>query len=89
MQLLRELLTGHTHQTRVGLLLSSVTQLLSGVVQGSGIGPRLFLSYINELAEILGHVGINVKLFADDVKLYMQIVNSCDTAKLQHALDLY
>ena len=89
LQWLREFLTGCTHQTRVRFSLSSVTQLLSGVVQGSGIGPLLFLSYINQLAEILGHVGINVKLFADDVKLYMQIVNSCDTAKLQHALDLY
>jgi len=69
--------------------LSSVIQLLSGVVQGSGIGPLLFLSYrpINELAEILGRAGVNVKLFADDVKLYMQIVSSCDTAKLQYALD--
>jgi len=38
--------------------------------------------------KILGRAGINVKLFADDVKLYMQIVNSCDTAKLQYALDL-
>jgi len=69
LQLLRELLTGHTHQTRVRLLLSSVTQLLSGVVQGSGIGigPLLFLSYINKLAEILGRAGVNVKLFADNV----------------------
>ena len=88
LQWLREFLTGRTHQTRVGFSLSSVIQLLSGVVQGSGIGPLLFLSYINELAEILGRAGINVKLFADDVKLYMQIVNSCDTGKLQYALDL-
>jgi len=67
LQWLREFLTGHTHQTRVGFLLSSVTQLLSGVVQGSGIGPLLFLSYINKLAEILGRAGVNVKLFADNV----------------------
>jgi len=72
----------------VGFSLSSVIQLLSRVVQGSGIGPLMFLSYINELAEIHELAGVIVKLFADDVKLYMQIVNSCDVAKLQRALDL-
>jgi len=48
----------------------------------------MFLSYINELAEILELAGVIVKLFADGVKLYMQIVNSCDVAKLRRALDL-
>ena len=88
MQWLREFFTARTHQTRVGFSLSSVIQLLSGVVQGSGTGPLMFLSYINELAEILEVTGVIVKLFADDVKLYMQIVNSCDVAKLRRAFDL-
>jgi len=51
------------------------------------LAVRVIYRPINELAEILGSAGVNVKLFADDVKLYMQIVNSCDTAKLQYALD--
>ena len=87
-QWLREYFSARTHQTRVGLSLSAVTKLLSGVVQGSGIGPLLFLTYINELAEILERSGVMVKLLADDVKLYMEIVNDCDTAKLQYALNL-
>ena len=62
-----------------------VIKLLSGVVQGSGIGPLLFLSYINELAEILKRTEVIIKLFADDVKLYAEIVNDCDAAKLQYA----
>ena len=32
-----------THQTRVGVALSSVACLLSGVIQGSGIGPVMFI----------------------------------------------
>jgi len=48
----------------------------------------LFLSYINELAEILERAGGTVKLFADDGKLYMEIVNDCDAFKLQNALDV-
>ena len=66
--------------------LSEIVELLNGVVQGSGIG--LFLAFINELAEILEHAGVYVKLFADDVKLYLNITSSCDADKLQHALNL-
>ena len=85
---LREFFRGRTHQTRVGNSLSEIVELLSGVVQGSGIGPVLFLAFINELAEILEHAGVYVKLFADDVKLYLNITSSCDADKLQHALNL-
>ena len=75
LQWLREYFSERTHQTRVGFALSAVIELLSGVVQGSGIGPSLFLSYINELAKILERAGVTVQLFADDVKLYVEIVN--------------
>jgi len=44
---------------------------ISGVVQDSGIGTLMFLVYINELATVLERYGIKVKLFADDVKLYL------------------
>ena len=44
--------------------------------------------YINELAELLECYGIIVKLFADDVKVYLQVVNVDDANKLQKALDL-
>ena len=87
LQWLYEYFSERTHQTRVGFSLSAVIELLSGVVQGSGIGPVLFLSYINEMAEMLERAGVTVKLFADDVKLYMEIVNDCDASKQQNALD--
>ena len=38
----------------------------------------MFLIFINELAEILFTFGIVVKMFADDVKLYLKIVNNVD-----------
>jgi len=72
-----------THQTRVGSTLSSTVELISGVVQGSGIGPLMFLIF-----EILDRAGVKVKLFADDIKVYVQIVSCHDFDKLQYALDL-
>ena len=47
----------------------------------------MFLIFINELAEILDRAGVKVKLFADDIKVYVQIVSSHDSLKLQCALD--
>jgi len=77
-----------THQTRVGECLSPCAELLSGVVQGSGIGPVLFLIYIDDLAKLLERNGFTAKLFADDVKVYLEVVENADVAKLQGALDL-
>ena len=78
--------SGRTHQTKLGDSLSDVLFLLSGVIQGSAIGPLMFLIFINELISILEQHDINVKLFADDVKLYLRIVNDADIAKLQSPL---
>ena len=45
------------------------------------------MTYINELAFILKSHGIKIKLFADDVKLYIQIVDDIDVAQMQQAID--
>jgi len=60
----RNFFTGRSQCTKVGDTLSEFVDLLSGVIQGSILGPRLFLTFINELAEILEKYGITVKLFA-------------------------
>jgi len=62
--------------------------LLSGVVQGSGVGPVMFVIYIDELAKLLEQYGITAKPFADDVKVYIEISGADDVAKLQATLDL-
>ena len=84
---IKNFFSSRTHQTKVGSFLSDTAALISGVVQGSGIGPLMFLVYINELAIILDRYGIKVKLFADDVKLYLQIVNDVHVLQLQQAVD--
>ncbi|MES9884607.1 MAG: reverse transcriptase family protein, partial [Sedimenticola sp.] len=46
---------------------SKPVEVLSGVPQGSVLGPLLFVLYVNDIPEI---VYANVKMFADDTKLY-------------------
>ena len=62
--------------------------LINRVVQGSSIGPVSFLIYADELAKLLERRGVVVKLFADDVKVYLEICNASDATALQNALDL-
>jgi len=69
-----------THQTRINSSLSEPANLFSAVIRGSGIGPIMFVMFINDLINTLEEFGVSVKLFADDVKIcmyvYFQIVMS-------------
>ena len=67
---------------------SSVTNVLSGVPQGSVLGPVLFLIFINDVTSIC--IGESkLKLFADDIKLYTSYnVNVTNCGNLQQSLDL-
>ena len=49
--------------------LSTSYPVISGIAQGSCLGPLLFLLYINDLPEVVCN-GIEVRMFADDVKMY-------------------
>ena len=43
--------------------------VLSGVAQGSVIGPFLFLLFINGISDTLHSPNVNIRLYADDSKL--------------------
>ena len=60
-------LTGRTQQVAVNGKQSNPTPVRSGIPQGSVLGPVLFLVYVNDLPE---SVKCDIKLFADDAKLY-------------------
>ena len=59
--------------------------VISGIPQGSVIGPILFIIFINDLPS---EVKYNMcKLFADDCKLYGAVDASNNTSKIQSDLD--
>jgi len=66
---LQNFFTGRTHRTKLGGHVSDIAQLISGVVQSSGIRPFMFLMYVNELIDILEKFGVKVKMFADYAKM--------------------
>jgi len=53
-------LSERTHQTKIGSAESSIAKLLSGVMQGSGVGPLSFLTYTNELIDIMESCGLTI-----------------------------
>jgi ribonucleases P/MRP protein subunit RPP40 len=79
-------LSGRTQCVKVGKCFSSYVDVLSGVPQGSVLGPLLFLIYINDICDIFGDF-LSVKLFADDVKVYVEIDGPGKTEELQKGLD--
>ena len=70
-------LSGRSHCTKVGNVYSSFQCIYSGVVQGSCLGPLLFLVYINDVLDIFKSP-VNCKLYADDVKLYTELKTAAD-----------
>ena len=63
---------------------SSWMNVTSGVPQGSILGPILFLLYVNDLPDC---VNSTAKLFADDTKLYREIIDPDDCQEIQEDLN--
>ena len=63
---------------------SSDVPMLSGLPQGSVLGPLLFLLYINDLCK---NIQSQVRLFADETAVYPTVYNPDDSGILQSDLD--
>ena len=81
----KDYLTNRQHCTRVDKDLSAFLPVLSGVPQGSILGPLLFILYLNDLPDSVSTS--KVLSFADDTKCYCPIRSMEDTLSFQKDLD--
>ena len=70
-------------RVRVEGQLSEEVRVTSGVLQGSVLGPLLFLAYVND---IWRNMESTIRLLADDCVIYREIINNEDIDKLQKDL---
>ena len=82
---LHSFITGRKQFVTVNGFASELSAVLSGVPQGSVLGPLLFLIMINDIDENVQNVFLSS--FADDTRIGMAIRNSDDAKLLQEALD--
>ena len=83
LQWIRDFLTNRQQQVLLDGHHSSTAEVLSGVPQGTVLGPLLFLTFINDLPEVTQS---EARLFADDCLLYRPIKTTEDTNILQQDL---
>lgn len=85
--LITDFLKDRKQMTKISDRLSSSQPVKSGVVQGSCIGPLLFIIFVNDIPSIFSK-SIFTKIFADDLKIYTRIRCFLDEFLLQHNLNL-
>lgn len=83
---IRAWLTGRRQKVVLNGKASDWADVLSGVPQGSVLGPLLFLIFINDLDDS-AQVVETVSKFADDTKLAQTVESDEDCEKLQSALN--
>ena len=82
----RSFLVGREQRVIVEGMESAPSKVLSGVPQGTVLGPLFFLIYINDIFKGLSE-GTKIRLFADDSLLYRTIETPSDSATLQNDLN--
>ena len=77
-------LSNRTQKVVVDSYESSVAPVLSGVPQGTVLGPLLFLIFINDIS---ANLSSTIRLFADDCLVYRKIKSTTHCDALQEDLN--
>ena len=80
-------LTARQKKVLIGGEESETIPVISGVPQGSVLGPLLFLIYIDDVARVSLSEGSTLVLCADDVLLYRKIDSTEDFFALQRDIN--
>ena len=81
----QDFLSNRRQQILVNGCKSEIFEVISGVPQGSVLGPLLFIIYINSMIDKTG--SLDLFLYADDLKIYNEINTDEDVEALQQDLD--
>ena len=65
---------------------SDLKNVRSGVPQGSILGPLFFVLFINDMSKCVSE-GTHIALYADDTKIWRNIINWSDHEILQHDIN--
>jgi hypothetical protein len=87
-QLMTSYLTDRKMTVKVENARSDCVPVSSGVPQGSVIGPSLFISFINTLAELSLSCDSTIILYADDAVLIHPLWKETSTSQLQRDINL-
>jgi exonuclease III len=83
LNLLKAYLTNSRMRVKVKQTISRSINVTSGVVQGSTLGPTLFVAYINKLAELTLSEKSDIVLYADDIALVHPLDEDASEVQIQ------
>ena len=86
LQFIRNYLKDREQHVIIGGERSDALSVQSGVPQGSILGPLLFVLFINDIFKVIGE-GTSIALYADDTKIWREILCDEDQIILQRDID--